>query len=459
MADIRAFRGFRYDAVRAGSLSSVVAPPYDVVDAVLQKKLYDLSPFNAIRVELTTDAPDDDETNNKYTRAAQTLRDWLDSEALRQDTARNLYVYEQQFTVEGQSHIRRGFFARVRLVPFGEGVFPHEQTLSGPKADRLALYRATDFNISPVFGLYPDGGETFAKLEPLIRQAPPLEATDHLGVVNRLWVVSDPATISAVIGLMGPKPIFIADGHHRYETGLKYLEEKRAAGEVADNESPANYCLMMLVGMSDPGLIILPTHRLLSDLLASDLRRIESQARWAFRHRRGEHQRPRLLGNHRTRRLAERARLRHRGGQPLDRRSLARHCGDGFTRPESIDGLARPRREHPAQARDRETARRLAGVPLRASAPGSDGRSRGEVLPDRLPRAAGDDGRCRDDCREPRKNAAEIDLFLPEDSDRDCVQLVEERLMTSEHLQFLSSHWQGGHCQIFTLARRTRRCI
>jgi uncharacterized protein (DUF1015 family) len=238
-----------------------------VIDAALQRGLYDASPFNAIRVELTRDEPGDNETKNKYTRAAQTLRDWQAAEVLRQDTARGLYVYEQQFTVEGRTFTRRGFFARVRLVPFGEGVFPHEQTLSGPKADRLNLYRATDFNLSPIFGLYPDGGEVFAKLEPFLRQ-PPLEATDHLGVVNRLWLVTNQAAIAAVTGLMGPKPIFIADGHHRYETGLQYLAEKRAAGDVPDDESPANFCLMMLVGMNDPGLIILPTHRLLSGLQA-----------------------------------------------------------------------------------------------------------------------------------------------------------------------------------------------
>jgi uncharacterized protein (DUF1015 family) len=138
--------------------------------------------------------------------------------------------------------------------------------MSGPKADRLKLYQATGFNISPVFGLYPDSGEVAARLEPLVRTAPPLVATDHLGVVNRLWTVSDQATVSAVIGLMGPKPVYIADGHHRYETGLKYLDEKRAAREVPDDEAAPNFCLMMLVGMSDPGLIILPTHRLVSGL-------------------------------------------------------------------------------------------------------------------------------------------------------------------------------------------------
>ena len=269
MADIRGFRGFRYDLGSVGTLSDVVAPPYDVVDAALQKKLYDASPYNAIRLELTRDEPGDDEHNNKYTRAGNTLREWVGANAIRQDTGRGLYVYEQEYAVEGKTFTRRGFMARVRLEPFGKGkVFPHEQTMSGPKEDRLKLYRATGFNLSPVFGLYPDDGDVFALLEPLIRSAPPLVATDHLGVINRLWTVTDSATVSKVIGAMGPKPVYIADGHHRYETGVKYLEERRELGEVADDEAAPNFCLMMLVGMSDPGLLILPTHRLVSGLAA-----------------------------------------------------------------------------------------------------------------------------------------------------------------------------------------------
>jgi uncharacterized protein (DUF1015 family) len=268
MADIRAFRGFRYDLGRVGALSDVVAPPYDVIDAALQQKLYAASPYNAIRLELTRDEPGDDEVNNKYARAANTLREWLAANVIHQDGARGLYVYEQEYAVEGQTFTRRGFMARVRLEPFGKGkVFPHEQTLSGPKEDRLKLYRATGFNLSPVFGLYPDAaGEVFAPLDPFIRSAPPLVAKDHLGVINRLWTVTDSAAVSKVVGLMGPKPVYIADGHHRYETGLKYLEERRGVGEVPDDEAAPNFCLMMLVGMSDPGLLILPTHRLVSGL-------------------------------------------------------------------------------------------------------------------------------------------------------------------------------------------------
>ncbi len=269
MADIRGFRGFRYDLGSVGTLSDVVAPPYDVVDAALQQKLYDSSPYNAIRLELTRDEPGDDDTTNRYTRAGNTLREWVGANVIRQDTGRGLYVYEQEYTVEGKTFTRRGFMARVRLEPFGKGmVFPHEQTMSGPKEDRLQLYRATGFNLSPVFGLYPDDGDVFAHLEPLVRSAPPLVATDHLGVVNRLWTVTDSATVSKVIGAMGPKPVYIADGHHRYETGVKYLDERRELGEVADDEAAPNFCLMMLVGMSDPGLLILPTHRLVSGLAA-----------------------------------------------------------------------------------------------------------------------------------------------------------------------------------------------
>jgi uncharacterized protein (DUF1015 family) len=185
-----------------------------------------------------------------------------------QDSARALYVYHQDFEVEGKRHTRKGFLARVRLEPFGTGrIYPHEETLAGPKADRLRLFHATAMNLSPVFGLYPDPkGEVTAHLDAAVRRALPLEATDHLGVVSRLWPVADQHVGSAVQGLLSPKPVFIADGHHRYETGLRYLEDRRAAGEVRDAEAAANFILMMLVGMSDPGLVILPTHRLISGL-------------------------------------------------------------------------------------------------------------------------------------------------------------------------------------------------
>jgi uncharacterized protein (DUF1015 family) len=268
MADIRAFRAFRYDPGRVGALSDVVAPPYDVIDPALQQALYDRSPYNVIRLILNKESPSDTEHDNRYTRAAAALRDLLRDDVLRQDSARTLYVYHQQFEVEGRTHTRRGFLARVRLEPFGTGrIYPHEETLAGPKADRLKLFRATAMNLSPVFGLYPDSEDAvMSALDAAVGRSLPLEATDHLGVVSRLWPVTDHHVVSTVTGLLGPKPVFIADGHHRYETGLRYLEERRAAGEVHDAESAPNFILMMLVGMSDPGLLILPTHRLVSGL-------------------------------------------------------------------------------------------------------------------------------------------------------------------------------------------------
>jgi uncharacterized protein (DUF1015 family) len=268
MADIRAFRADRYDLGRVGALGDVIAPPYDVIGPELQQALYARSPYNVIRLILNREEPTDTEADNRYSRAGRLLRDWLRDDVLRPDSARSLYVYHQDFEAEGTRYTRRGFLARVRLEPFGEGkIYPHEETMPGPKADRLKLMRATNMNLSPIFGLYPDdAGEVQAKLDAAVARALPLEAVDHLGVVSRLWPVSDQQVVSAVTGLLGPRPVFIADGHHRYETALHYRDERRAAGEVRDAEAPPNFALMMLVGMSDPGLTILPTHRLVSGL-------------------------------------------------------------------------------------------------------------------------------------------------------------------------------------------------
>jgi uncharacterized protein (DUF1015 family) len=261
MPDVRPFRGVRYDLARVGALSDVVAPPYDVIGPELQEKLYGLSAYNVVRLEYSRDPAE-----VRYAAAADLLRQWLREGVLREDAHPALYLHEQVFEVEGQTYHRQGFLARVRLEPFGHGkVFPHEQTLAGPKADRLSLYQATGYNLSPIFGLYPDPDqEVIRAVEAGLRDRTPLVARDHLGVEHRLWPVADSAAHTAAQGLMGPKPIFIADGHHRYETGLRYRDDLAARGEISGPDDPANFCMMMLVGMSDPGLRILPTHRLVS---------------------------------------------------------------------------------------------------------------------------------------------------------------------------------------------------
>jgi uncharacterized protein (DUF1015 family) len=265
MAEIRPFRGLRYDLAQVGALADVVAPPYDVIGPELQSSLYDASPYNAIRLELNREEPGD-RAGGRYERAAGFLKDWRKRGILREDDQAALYVYHQTYEVEGRSYTRRGFLARVRLEPFGAGrIYPHEQTLSGPKADRLALYHATATNLSPIFGLYPDPmNAVLDAVEAGIRDRTPVEAIDHLGVVNRLWPVADAQAHTVAQGLMADRPVFIADGHHRYETGLKYRDERAAAGDLSGPDDPANFAMMMLVGMSDPGLLILPTHRLAS---------------------------------------------------------------------------------------------------------------------------------------------------------------------------------------------------
>ncbi len=276
MPDVSPFRGVRYDVARVGTLSDVVAPPYDVIDTALQEQLYQASPYNVIRLELNRDEPGDSGADDRYARAARILSDWLRQGILREEAHPAFYVYEQSFLVDGTRHTRKGFLARVRLEPIGAGkIYPHEQTLAGPKADRLALYQATGFNLSPIFGLYPDA-DSLAERTLLsgLHDRTPIVATDHLGVEHRLWVVTDQETHTALSGLMAGKPVFIADGHHRYETALKYQEELARSGKPLSHDDPANFCLMMLVGMSDPGLLILPTHRLVSGfpgLTGSDL--------------------------------------------------------------------------------------------------------------------------------------------------------------------------------------------
>jgi uncharacterized protein (DUF1015 family) len=269
MPQIEAFRALRYDLGHVGSLSDVVAPPYDVIGPELQEQLYKRHPANCIRLILNREEPGDDAENNRYSRAARFLKNWRNEGVLTREPDPAVYVYHTQFEYAGQTYNRRGFMARVRLERFGEGkIYPHEETMAGPKQDRLLLTRACKANLSQVFGLFPDEeSEAQELLETAIAAKTPMEATDHLGVIHRIWPVTDPQTITRLSGIMGPKPVFIADGHHRYETACNYRDELTAAGPLPEHH-PANYVLMMCVGMSDPGMIVLPTHRLFRGLPA-----------------------------------------------------------------------------------------------------------------------------------------------------------------------------------------------
>ena len=272
--EIKPFAGYRYHLEKinpgGGNLDDIIAPPYDVIDDSFQEKLYQRHPNNVIRLILEKMYPTDSEADNRYTRTAKTLANWKETGVIRQEERPAIYIYHQIFEAEGQTHVRKGFMCGCLAVPFGYGqVYPHEITMSGPKLDRLMLTTACKMNFSQIFGLYPDEGNSVQSvLERAVEQGKytdSVSATDHLGVVNKMWVVEDEDIVQQVVAAMAPKPIFIADGHHRYETACNYRRHIDEMG-LLNSEHPANHVLMMCIAMEDPGLIVLPTHRLFTGL-------------------------------------------------------------------------------------------------------------------------------------------------------------------------------------------------
>jgi uncharacterized protein (DUF1015 family) len=265
MADLQAFRGLRYDTSKVGSLTAVLAPPYDVINGELQNALYDRSEYNVVRLILNR-GDDLKEGETIYDQAAQYFHAWRRSGVLKPENEGSLYVYHQNFTYQGQNYNRRGFMARVRLEKFGEGkIYPHEETHSKAKEDRFRLNMACRANLSQIFGIFPDEhNQVQSLLESAIVDQPPLQAVDDQGAEHKLWVVSDPQLIARVSELMGPKSIYIADGHHRYETALNIQAALRQQEQLTLplGGHPVDYVLMNLVSMHDPGMAILPTHRL-----------------------------------------------------------------------------------------------------------------------------------------------------------------------------------------------------
>jgi uncharacterized protein (DUF1015 family) len=277
MAIVKPFRALRYNPEKVGvPMGALVCPPYDVIDAKMQQALYDKSPYNVVRVEFGKQNESDTPGNDRYSRAGATLASWIRDNVLLTDPRPAFYLYEQTFDIASggasRSKVvkRRGIFGAVKLEPFGTGcVFPHEETFGGPKADRLNLMRAASANLSPVFGLVPDEDSALSKLleKGVDLKAPAFEVTEENGVLNKLWVLDDPQWCAAVSDRLSSKCVFIADGHHRYETSCNYREERRKADNDPDGklDKDYNYTLMMCVPMSDSGLYILPTHRLIQE--------------------------------------------------------------------------------------------------------------------------------------------------------------------------------------------------
>ncbi len=275
MATIAPLCGIRYNPHKIGHLSKVVSQPYDRIGPDLQEQYYRLHPYNVVRLIKGQEFEDDTAENNVYTRARDYCQTWLDAGYLLRDAQPALYVYRQTFSLpDGTERTRQAFLTALKLVEFEEGiVLPHERTLSGPKVDRLNLLRATAFNFELIFMLYPDPqNQVNALFDAAIAGRSPDADVQELfekDVCQQMWVVSDPQVIASVRESMASKRgLIIADGHHRYETALNYRAEMRARYPDAPPNAAFNYALVSLVSMDDPGLTILPTHRLIHDYTA-----------------------------------------------------------------------------------------------------------------------------------------------------------------------------------------------
>lgn len=267
MADIRPFPALRYN-LRQINAAEVVTQPYDKITPAMQERYYAASPYNLVRIILGRREPSDNTVENVYTRAAAYARDWRHEHILQQEVAPSIYIYYQSFTSpSGQKFERRGFIALGRVEDYSaKVVFRHEQTLAKPKADRLDLLRATRAHYEQLFLLYEDSGQVDDLLRRGAGAAPTIDVADEYGVAHRVWQVSDAAILGAVQSEMRDKQLVIADGHHRYETALNFRNECRASAGKSDPEAPYEFVMMTFVNMNDPGLLVLPTHRVVHSL-------------------------------------------------------------------------------------------------------------------------------------------------------------------------------------------------
>ncbi|UCE58192.1 MAG: DUF1015 domain-containing protein [Phycisphaerales bacterium] len=269
MCEIRPFAALRYDFARTkGDLSTLLAPPYDVLGQSDKDALLRRSDKNIVSIDLPHIPPKSAGPAEVYEHAAEELGKWVDEGTLLRESQPAIYLYHQRFEHGGRPYIRRMFIARVRLQPFSEGtIMPHERTFGGPKEDRLALMKTTGCQLSPIFALYTDPEDKVGVAFAGTAAVPP-DATGRLdGVENRVWIVTDQGLCNQVAGLLADKKLYIADGHHRYTTALNYRDWVTAEqGGSLSEDPPANFCMFVLASMDDPGCLILPYNRALAEV-------------------------------------------------------------------------------------------------------------------------------------------------------------------------------------------------
>ena len=273
MAEISPFQGIRYNSELIEDMSAVICPPYDIISPQEQQAYYEKSEYNIVRIEHGIVNADDTATDNKYSRSRTTLTEWLNKGILHVDTAHTFYIYEQGFVYRDVKKKRRGLIACVRLEPWERKVvLPHENTRQRDKDDRLELVKATKANVSPILGMYDDPGQRVSKIM-MERELPGklLIDIENGDEYHKVWKANEPEFVQRVSHFFNPKAIYIADGHHRYETGLTYRGERKAQSGSTNEYDGYNFIMMTLVSFSDPGIVMLPVHRLVKGLPSEQL--------------------------------------------------------------------------------------------------------------------------------------------------------------------------------------------
>lgn len=265
MAQISAFKGMRFDTAKAGDIKSLCCPPYDIISEEQRLQFLRNNENNIIRLELPKDG------ENPYATASEVLDVWEDKGVLMREAKPALYVYEEEFTAYGKRNSIKGLICRLKVEEFSKGVvLPHEFTLSKAKEDRLNLMKATNCNFSQIYGLYMDEEHTsLTTIDELSKGAPDMEFTDEDNITHRMWIVTDEKAIEKLVNDFCERKIYIADGHHRYETALNYRNYCREQG-ISKEGDAQDYQMIFLCDMGHPGLVVFPTHRIVRDLEAFD---------------------------------------------------------------------------------------------------------------------------------------------------------------------------------------------
>lgn len=264
MAIIKAYKGLRFNCEKAGKIDELVCPPYDIINDEQRECYIHTNPYNIIRLELP-------KGNNRYLQASEILEKWLNEGILIKENKPAIYIYEEEFTAYGERKSIKGIICRVKIEEFSKGIIlPHEFTLSKAKEDRLNLMKATNCNFSQIYSLYMDGGKnTLGKIDALSSGKADIQLTDSEGVTHKMWIVTNEKAISEICEDFIDRKLYIADGHHRYETALNYRNYQRENGSAVEGDA-CDYQMMMLVDMEHPGLVVFPTHRLVRDLADFD---------------------------------------------------------------------------------------------------------------------------------------------------------------------------------------------